>query len=123
MTHLRTLRCLLPLALVLTGLALPADSLWAEDGDTYQFVFRAHGNSDWVGMRYRADSGETWRAVKGRWVKVEEKGAAPEPGTYRVQLLAQKDLNSWWAFRYDVHTGRTWRLSGGNWIDMPTDTP
>lgn len=92
----------------------------AQDESRYGFVFEPFGNADWVGMRYRHSDGETWRASSGNWVKVEEKGAMPEEGQYKITIVAEKDLHSWWAFRFNVNTGRTWRLSGGNWIDMPT---
>jgi len=92
----------------------------ADDDDKYKFVFRAFSNKDWVGIRYRVSDGESWRAVKGKWVKCDENGAVPEAGRYRVQVIAEKDLADWWAFRYDTESGRTWRLSGGNWIDMLT---
>lgn len=122
MGRLFTKSTLLTVAAMALSLTLPSQDAAAQEGGTYRYSFKPYGNKDWVGMRYRVSDGETWRASGGNWVKVTEKGATPEEGTYKIHIVAAKDLHSWWAFRCNVDTGRTWRLSAGTWIDMPTVT-
>jgi len=122
MSFTQSLRVVLALVVVSLAWSIAVPEASAQEGGEYRFIFKSQNNNSWVGIRWRVSDGEAWRALSGKWVKMQEKGTAPQTGTYGIQVVAEKDLNIWNVFRYNVNTGRTWRMMSGNWEDMLTQS-
>ncbi|MBT00199.1 MAG: hypothetical protein CMI01_16200 [Oceanospirillaceae bacterium] len=83
--------------------------------DAYALATTYTAQGSWILVRYRTDTGETWLADGGQWVRLEEE-ATPSPSSYVIQLhRADQDLKGYVAVRMDRQSGRSWWLSGRSW--------
>lgn len=88
-------------------------------GGDYQIATTYTAKGDWLLLRYRIDTGETWLADGGMWVPLQEMGTLPA-SHYRVLVSrADQDLKGYVAVRIDEQTGDSWWLSDKLWKPYP----
>jgi hypothetical protein len=108
---------LLLLSFVLFLLAVPANcETGASDGQgRFDLVAAPTADALWDGIKYDRFTGETWKAVKGNWVRIEEKELLPK-SLYKIIMIPLK--SDFEAIRMDLRSGESWRLHGGSWQPM-----
>lgn len=88
----------------------------ADSGDLFAVASAYTAKGNWVLIRYRVDTGETWLADQGNWVQLEEEAGSLPASKYAVQLLrADQDLKGFVAVRIDSQSGESWWLNDRRW--------
>ncbi|GGB95677.1 hypothetical protein GCM10011352_22220 [Marinobacterium zhoushanense] len=88
----------------------------ADAGDLFAVASAYTAKGSWVLIRYRVDSGETWLADQGSWVRLEEEAGSLPASRYAVQLQrADQDLKGFVAVRIDRQSGESWWLNDRRW--------
>lgn len=64
-------------------------------------------------IRFKPDTGETWRAQADRWVRIQESTAVPA-GDYDVIMVATEQAFT--ALRFDRVSGKAWLYRPSQWI-------
>ena len=85
------------------------------DSAKYAIAMVAVSGQSWDAIRYNVRSGESWRIVGDKWVKLADPKPVPE-ATYEVQMVAL--VNDWGAVRFDVQSGRTWKVREYAWVEI-----
>jgi len=98
-----------------TIVAVPRPARADSDAATYAIAMVAVNAQSWDAIRYNVRTGESWRIVGDKWVKLGEPKAVPE-STYEVRMVAL--ANDWGAIRFDVQSGRTWKAREGAWVEI-----
>ncbi|MBV1789594.1 hypothetical protein KQ940_16185 [Marinobacterium sp. D7] len=87
-----------------------------DSGDLFGVASAYTAKGNWVLIRYRVDTGETWLADQGSWVRLEEEVGNLPASRYAVQLLrADQDLKGFVAVRIDSQSGESWWLNDRRW--------
>jgi hypothetical protein len=82
----------------------------------YEIVMVPVYDEDWGALKYNTQTGETWRALRGVWIKILDSETLP-PSLYKVEMVALD--KEWGAIRVDTKTGKSWRAKNGKWLFMP----
>lgn len=88
----------------------------ADAADTFAVASAYTAKGSWVLVRYRVDTGETWLADQGSWVKIDEETGSLPLSSYAIQLQrADQDLKGFVAVRIDRRSGESWWLNDRRW--------
>ncbi len=71
--------------------------------------------AQWDGIKFDRVTGQTWMAIKGKWVLIPEKDPLPKSLYKIIMIPLRSDFE---AVRLDTHSGKSWRLQAGNWQSM-----
>lgn len=91
----------------------------AGGGGPFQIATTYTNKGDWILLKYRTDTGESWIAANGGWQALNDRSPLPE-SDYRITVeRADKDLKGYVAVRVDEQTGNSWWLKDKQWNPYP----
>jgi hypothetical protein len=109
-----TMLLILPMVFLFAG-SVRGDTGGMEGQGRYDVVAAPTTETQWDGIKYDRLTGETWMAIKGKWVVIEEKVTLPK-SLYKIIIIPLR--SDFEAVRLDTRSGKSWRLQGGNWQTM-----
>jgi hypothetical protein len=110
-------RCVMVALILLIGMGCATQK---EMGNSVQERYTLHSmaldDGTWTLIRFKPETGETWRAREQRWVMIEELEPIP-PSAYGLELIAMGGVG-WNMARIDRSSGRVWYAKGSQWVEM-----